>query len=91
MKSLQKNSFLFLIRFLGELGVAKAGPMLLGERYKNNHFILKVNHTAVDEVKSALILIKSIKSMSVILRSRRISGTIKKLSEVHDEPTKTND
>ena len=68
-----------LLKFLGEWGTAKAAPLLLGERYKNNHFILKVNHTAVDEVKSALILIKSIKNIPVIIRSKRVSGSLKKL------------
>jgi|SRR3989338_3919184 len=81
-----------LLRFLGEFGIAKAAPLLLGERYKNNCFILKVRHTAVDEVKAAIILIKSIKNTPVIIRSKRVSGTLKKISEVevHDEP-KTND
>ena len=68
-----------LLKFLGEWGTAKAGPLLLGERYKNNHFILKVNHTAVDEAKAALILIKSMKNIPVIIRSKRVSGSLKKL------------
>ncbi len=71
-----------LLLFLGQWGVAKASPLLISEKYKNNHFILKVHHTAVDEVKSAVILIKSIKNVPVMIRSRRTSGTLKKLHEV---------
>jgi len=66
--------------FLGQFGVAKASPLLVKERLKNNRFILKVNHKHVDEVISALILIKTIKNKSVIIRSIITSGTIKKAS-----------
>ena len=68
-----------LLSFLGELGTAKAGTLLLGERYKSNHFILKVNHNFVDEAKAALILIKNIKNIPIIIRSKQVSGTLKKL------------
>ncbi len=66
--------------FLGELGIAKAGPMFIKEKYTSNKFILKVNHKYVDECKSALILIKTIKKRPVIFRSVITSGTIKKAS-----------
>ncbi|MDP3640596.1 MAG: Rpp14/Pop5 family protein [Nanoarchaeota archaeon] len=69
-----------LLRFLGEWGTAKASPLFVKEKYKNNKFILKVSHLAVDEVKAAIILIKSIKNVPVIIRSITVSGTIKKAS-----------
>tara|TARA_Y100000310_G_C20643758_1_gene795431 strand:- start:1542 stop:1871 length:330 start_codon:yes stop_codon:yes gene_type:complete len=70
-----------LLRFLGELGMSKASPMMLKEKYKNNRFIIKINHNWVDECISALILIKKIKNKSIIVRSIVTSGTIKKASE----------
>ncbi len=76
--------------FLGQWGVAKAAPLLVKEKHQPPFFTLKVNHTFVDEVKSAVILIKSIKNTPVILRSLRISGGLRKLSEVSYE-SKTND
>ena len=69
-----------LLQFLGEFGMAKAAPMLLKEKYKNNHFIVKVNHKYVDECKSALILIKKIGGKDVIVKSLLTSGTLKKVS-----------
>ncbi len=69
-----------LLHFLGELGVARAAPIFIKEKYKNNKFILKVGHKYVDEVKSALVLIKSIKKTPVILCSVTVSGTLKKAS-----------
>ncbi|MBS3116014.1 hypothetical protein J4421_00280 [Candidatus Woesearchaeota archaeon] len=67
-----------LLRFLGEFGVAKAGPMFIREKYQPNKFILKINNKYVAEVISAIILIKSIKNKAVILRSIITSGTLKK-------------
>ncbi len=69
-----------LLRFLGELGAARASPMFLEEKYKNNKGILKANHRYVDECKSALILIKKIKNKPVITRSLSVSGILKKAS-----------
>ena len=68
-----------LLRFLGELGLSRAGVMFLAERFdpKSQQGVLKVNHTAVDEVKAALMLIKKIKKEAVILRSVTVSGTLK--------------
>ncbi len=65
--------------FLGELGMAKASPMLLPERTNGNRFVLKVNHTWVDECKAALTVIKKIKNQPVLLRSITVSGTLKKV------------
>jgi len=66
--------------FLGQLGLSKSSPMFLKEKCKDNKFIMKVNHKWVDEVKSALILIKKIKNTSIIVKSITTSGTLKKAS-----------
>ena len=69
--------------FLGELGVAKAAPWFVAERFDlpKQQFVLKVEHTFVDEVKSALILIKKIKNTPILLRSIIVSGTLKKIGD----------
>ncbi len=64
--------------FLGQLGMARASPLFLKERYENNHFVLKVNSNYVDEIKSAVILIKRIKNTPIILHSITTSGILKK-------------
>lgn len=69
-----------LWQFLGQWGLAKAGVMFVKEKYKNQRFILKVNHTMIDECKTALMLIKKIKNIPVIPRSVVVSGTLKKAS-----------
>ncbi len=70
-----------LLKFLGEFGVARAGPIFLKERCKNNTFMLKINHHSVEAARSALILIKKIKNSPVIMRSITTSGTLKKAVE----------
>lgn len=62
-----------LYNFVGQLGVARMAPLFV--KYKNNRFIIKVNHKYVDECKAALILIKK-----PVMKSIITSGTIKKAS-----------
>lgn len=69
-----------LLLFLGQLGLSKSSPLFLKEKYKNNKFVIKVNHTWVNELISGVILIKSIKNTPVIIRSVITSGTLKKAS-----------
>ncbi len=71
-----------LQRFLGELGIAKAGPFFLKEKWneQKQRFVIKVNHAFVDELKSALILNKKIKNTPVLIKSVITSGTLKKVS-----------
>ncbi len=63
--------------FIGELGCAKAGIILLN-KYKNNKGILRVNHKSVDEVRSALTLIKEINNQKTVVKTIRTSGILNK-------------
>ena len=69
-----------LQHFLGELGVAHASPLLIKEKYKNNRFIIRVDHKYANECIAALMLIKKIKNTPVIVRSIITSGTLTKSS-----------
>lgn len=71
-----------LLRFLGELGMAKAAPLFVKEKWdeQKQRFVLKVNHKYVDELKTAVILNKKIKNTPVLIRSIVTSGTLKKIS-----------
>ncbi len=69
-----------LLLFFGQLGLAKTSPKLLKEKYKNNKFIIKINHQYVDELKSALMLSKKIRNVPVTIKSLITSGTLKKAS-----------
>jgi ribonuclease P/MRP protein subunit POP5 len=69
-----------LLLFLGQLGLSKAIPQFVHEKSGRNKFVLKCNNKYVDEVKSAIILIKSIKNNQIILNSVITSGTLKKIS-----------
>ncbi len=68
--------------FWGQLGLSKAVPMLLKEKFSQEHqrFVVKVNNKHVDELISAIILIKKIKNTPVIIKSVITSGTLKKAS-----------
>lgn len=71
-------------RFLGELGLAKAGAMFISEKWDSakQRGLLKISHNIVDEVIAALILIKSIKNREVIFRSVKVTGTVKKSKSI---------
>jgi len=79
-----------LLSFLGQLGISKAAPLFLRERFNQNkqRFILKTNHSYVNETKSALILIKKIKNTPIIIKSLTVSGTIKQANQKLNEVLK---
>ncbi len=66
-----------LLRFLGELGFAKAGVIVLDD-WKNNKGVLKVNNKHIDDVRSGLALIKRVGNETVIFRTVGISGILRK-------------
>lgn len=68
--------------FLGTLGLSKAAIMILKEKFspEKQAVIIKVNNKYVNELKSALILIKKIKNVPVVVKSIAVSGTLKKAS-----------
>ncbi len=68
--------------FWGILGMSKAAPHILKEKWNQarQRLIIKVSPTAVDELKAALLLSKRIKNTPIILRSIRVSGTLKQAS-----------
>src|SRR3989339_950558 len=67
-----------LLLFLGQLGLSKAAPMFIEEKFnlEAQKFTLKVNHKYVNETKAALALSKSIKNTPIIIKSVTVSGTL---------------
>ncbi|MFH1638450.1 MAG: Rpp14/Pop5 family protein [Candidatus Woesearchaeota archaeon] len=61
-----------LLRFIGEIGMAKAGIMFLKD-WKDNKGIMKVAASEADKVKASLALVKEITVKSV-----GVSGTLEK-------------
>jgi len=72
------------LSFIGTLGTGKAGLMFLADKYANNAGVVKAGHKYVDKVRTALALIKTIDNKDVIIRTRIVSGTLKKaISKFH--------
>jgi ribonuclease P/MRP protein subunit POP5 len=71
------------LSFLGEWGAAKAGILMLPDKYnaKTQRGIIKVNHKYVNELKASLVLIKRIEDDDVIIRSVTVSGILKKAAK----------
>ncbi len=61
-------------RFIGDLGIAKAGIRFL--KNKNNRGILQANNKSLNEVKAALALVEMHN-----IRTVRVSGVLNKLVE----------
>ena len=68
------------LQFLGQLGVAKAGLMVLNNKWdpKLQRGIIKVSHKHVDAVKAALTFANKIEDVDIIFRSIGVSGILKK-------------
>jgi RNase P/RNase MRP subunit POP5 len=67
------------LQFLGELGVAKAGIIVMSDTYNGKTVVVKTGHKFIDETKSAISLIKSIGNKKVRLSTVKVSGAIKNL------------
>lgn len=65
-------------RFLGEIGMAKAGFYIMKDKSCKNKGIIRMNHNMVDSVKAALTMVKDIGGVDVVVQSRGVSGILKK-------------
>ncbi len=78
--SVSKAVYSCALQFLGQLGVAKAGIMVLDNKWdpKLQRGIVKVSHKHVDAVKAALVFADKIEDKEVIFRSIGVSGILRK-------------
>lgn len=67
-----------VLRFLGEYGASKTSFWVMEWDEEKQNGIIKVNNKCVDEVRSALTLLKEINNVSVIYHTLGVSGTVKK-------------
>lgn len=67
--------------FLGTLGCAQAGAIVLKDKWKHNKGLIRVNNKCVPQVKSSLMMIEEIAGTDVIVRSLGVSGVLQKAVE----------
>ena len=75
-KGLEKGVNESVLKFLGELGIAKAGFMFV--EMKENKGIVRTNVKYQDEIKMALSLIKNINKEKIKLNVIGVSGILNK-------------
>jgi ribonuclease P/MRP protein subunit POP5 len=63
---------------LGLFDGAKAGVLPVRYDEKTQTGVLRVNHTSVDKVKAALLLLKTVGGAKAIARVRGVSGVLNK-------------
>ena len=66
-------------RFLGELGVAKAGIQFMKYDTKIQTGVLRTNSKMLNETKAALALIKDVKGKKATVSAEKVSGILRKL------------
>lgn len=86
-KDISKAIETSLISLVGSIGSSKAGLLFLNDRYDTKHQrgIVRVAHTSVDELISAMTLVSSIDSHPVTIRTLGVSGIMKKALSKHME------
>src|SRR3989344_817550 len=70
-----KEAILQEAAFLGTLGLAKAGLILLDD-WNNNKGIIRVATASLDNVKAALFLIRNINKKEAFISTIGVSGTL---------------
>ncbi|MBD3309763.1 ribonuclease P protein component 2 [Candidatus Woesearchaeota archaeon] len=71
------------LEFLGESGCAKAGIMILKDRYnkEKQRGLIRVSSKHVENLKASLALTKQVQGRKVIIKSIGVSGIIKKAEQ----------
>lgn len=77
-ESLQKAIMSAALKVLGQLGVAKAGIIILKDKWKNNRGLIRVAHKHVDNLRTTLMFVDKVDNEEVIIRSVGVSGILKK-------------
>ena len=69
--------------FLGNLGMAKAGILMLNDKWNADmqRGIIRVNNKHVDNLKASLVFIKKIEEKDVIVKSVGASGILRKAQQ----------
>ena len=72
--------FHYSLQFLGQLGAAKAGIIVLNNKWNQQlqRGIIRISHKHVDAVKAALTLGTRIDDKEAIFKSLGVSGILKK-------------
>ena len=68
------------LRFLGQLGAAKAGIMVLSNKWNPElqRGVAKVSHKYVDALKASLVFADNVDNKEAIFRSIGVSGILRK-------------
>jgi RNase P/RNase MRP subunit POP5 len=78
-KDAEKNIMFDCKKFLGELGIGKAGITFMKFDKKYQLGIIRTNSKYLDETKTALTLIKKLSSINAKVDVLKVSGIINKL------------
>lgn len=73
------------LQFMGENSCSDANIKFLTEFFEGKKGVIRVNRGKVGELKTSLALIRRINKRKVILKTRRLCGTINNCKEVLKE------
>jgi RNase P/RNase MRP subunit POP5 len=68
------------LEYLGELGCAEAGIIMMPDKYSKEHQrgLIRVSNKSLDKLRATLALVQQIDNQEVIVRSVGASGILKK-------------
>ena len=77
--------------FLGQLGMAKAGMIILKDKWNKSiqRGIMRVDHKHIDNLKASLTFIEKIGDKEAIVKSVGVSGILKKAENNYLKSIKT--
>lgn len=76
---LKKQILKTALSFLGENEFRNANILILEDMWKNKKGIIKAYHRYINKVKVILALIRRIDDTEVIIKSSKVSGTLKNI------------
>ena len=66
------------LKLFGELGISKMNYQFILFSSKSKKGILKCRHTAVEDLKAGILLLKEVNGASIVPKTLKTSGTVKK-------------
>jgi len=78
MHKIQEDLIAKLHETLGVFLASKAGILPIKYEQEKKKGILRTNHTAVDYIRSAFVLINKLGNTKVIIQTKGVSGILKK-------------
>ena len=82
-KKVEKTIFQSTNKLLGSYGTSKSKLRFMPQFWRKKQGVLSVEHSHVPKIKTALAMVSTIGNQKIILYSKKVYGTLKKIKKIY--------